>query len=501
MLKNLFDIKGVGSILVTPWIWRLLRLASLALLLVMAAYGWHHHAIPGVQVRDPLMYTNLATYFFWVLWMMGVVFIALFFGRAWCTVCPLGWLNGLFARIGLKLPLPAALRNFFPVTVVLVALQLAVYFLAIHRFPDFTAHLLALMLLFAVLAGLLFRKRAFCTLFCPAGAVFGLYARVAPFQLRVNDPDICAGCESKSCISGGSVWKRFSLGRGVLFWRGERPDCPVDLVPVEIDDSAACTLCLHCAQNCENRNILLGSRPWLGDLERGRLAPSETLFFLVLLGMLTANFSKVYIDLREAIFWAPQQAALLLGWGEGGFSLLATLWVTLVFPLLLVLPGYLVLRLGDLRSETLAGTLPPSLSPPEEMPQPQVGFWTRLGQLLLPMIPLVLAAHVVLAVVKLNAKGGYFPFVLQDPTGVRSYLAMNVMQTVRAPGVLISLDLLKWLALALVAGGYLLALAAMRRVGRKAPGGARGYHAAAFVGITLVATLYAATVIRWLFIR
>jgi len=498
MLKNLFEIKGVGRLLLAPWVWRLVRLAALALLLVMAAYGWHHHAIPGVPVRDPLMYTNLATYFFWVLWMMGVVFIALFFGRAWCAVCPLGWLNGLFARIGLKLPLPAALRNFFPVTVVLVALQLAVYFLAIHRFPDFTAHLLVLMLLFAVFAGLLFRKRAFCTLLCPAGAVFGLYARVAPFQLRVNDPDICSGCESKSCIAGGSVWRRFTLGRGVLFWRGERPDCPVDLVPAEIDDSAACTLCLHCAQNCENRNILIGSRPWLGDLEGGRLAPSESLFFLVLLGMLTANFSKVYVDLREAIFWLPQQAALLLGWGEGGFYLLATLWVTLAFPLLLVLPGYLVLRLGDLRSETLSEAPSPLLSS-QEAARP--GLWSQLGQLLLPMIPLVLAAHVVLAVVKLNAKGGYLPFVLQDPTGVRSYLAMNVMQTVRAPGVLIPLDVLKWLALALLVAGYLLALTGIRRVGRRTSGDARGFNAAGIVGVTLVAALYVATVIRWLFIR
>ena len=39
-----------------------------------------------------------------VVWIMGVVFVAALFGRGWCTVCPLGWLNGLFARIGLKLP-------------------------------------------------------------------------------------------------------------------------------------------------------------------------------------------------------------------------------------------------------------------------------------------------------------------------------------------------------------------------------------------------------------
>lgn len=503
VLKNLFAIKGLGRVLLTPWVWRLVRLTGLALLLVMAASGWHHHAIPGVKVRDPLMYTNLATYFFWVLWIMGVVFIALFFGRAWCSVCPLGWLNGIFSRIGLKLPLPAWLHNFLPVTVTLVTLQLAVYFFAVHRFPDYTARLLALMLLLTVASGLLFRKRAFCSLLCPAGAVFGLYARVAPFQLRVKDPDLCAACASKSCTSGGSVWKRFSLGRGVFYWRGDRPDCPADLVPAAIEESSVCTLCLHCAQNCENRNILLGTRPWLGDLERGRLAPSETFFCLVLLGMLTANFSKVYVELREAIFWVPQQSALLLGWGESGFYLLATLWVTLAFPLLLLLPGYLALRFGEMRSETLSAGPPPGLPPEGASAVPREGFWSLLGRLLLPMIPLVLAAHVVLAVVKLNAKGGYFPFVLQDTSGVRSYLAMNVMNTVRAPGVLIPLDILKWLVLAMVAGGYLLALAAARKIGRRPAerGGAPGSATAAGIGVTLVAALYVATVIQWLFIR
>jgi hypothetical protein len=500
MLKNLFEIRGLGRILLSAWTWRLVHLLCLVLLLVMAAYGWRHHAIPGVPVKDPLMYTNLATYFFWVLWIMGVVFVALLFGRGWCSVCPLGWLNGLVSRFGLKLALPGWLGNFVPVTLTLVALQLAVYFLAVHRYPDLTASLLALMILLAVLAGLLFRKRAFCTLLCPAGAVFGLYARVAPFQLRVADPDVCACCESRDCISGKSLWRRFTLGRGVFFWETRRPDCPVDLVPAAIEDSATCTLCLHCARNCEKGNILLGRRPWLEDLGKGGLSPSETLFFLVLFGMLTANFSKVYVELREAIFWVPQKISLQLGWEAGGFYLLAALWVALVLPLLLMLPGYLALRLSELTADVADPAAFDVRRPAAGSP---AGFWTIMGRLALPFIPLVLAAHVVLAVVKLNAKGGYLPYVLADPTGVRSYLAMNVMHTVQAPGVLIPLDVLKWIVLTLVAGGYLLSLAAARRAGRGLYGGrsAKGYLAASAIGVSLVASLYGAIVIRWLFIR
>lgn len=498
MSKNLFNIKGLGPILRSGWTWRLIRLGALVLMMAMAAYGWRHHAIPGVPVKDPLMYTNLANYFFWVLWIMGVVFVALFFGRAWCAVCPLGWINGLVSRFGLKLPVPGWLSNFVPVTTTLVVLQLAVYFLAVHRYPDYTASLLALMIVLAVLAGLLFRKRAFCSLLCPAGAVFGLYARVAPFQLRAADPEVCASCETRDCIAGTSLWRRFALGRGVFFWHSRRPDCPVDLVPAEIEDSAACTLCLYCARNCAKGNIILGRRPWLDDLGKKGLPASETFFFLVLLGMLTANFSKVYVDLREAIFWVPQNAAQILGWESAGFYLLATFWVTLALPLFLMLPGYLVLRLFEFKSDIAEPASFDEGHPAAE----SIDFWPLLGRLALPFIPLVLSAHVVLAVVKLNAKGAYLPYVLRDPTGVKSYLAMNVMHTVPAPGVLVSLDVLKWIVLALLGGGWLVSLAAARRAGHRLYGhAAAGYLAASAFGVSMLAGLYGAVVIRWLFIR
>lgn len=503
-MRDLLAVRWLRRLLLSPWFWRVMRLAALGVLLAMIAWGWHRHGIPGVSVKDPLMYTNLATHLFWVWWMMGVVFVALLLGRSWCAVCPVGWLNELISRLGLQRPLPRWLNNFVPVTLTLVALQLAVYFFAIHRYPDYTAILMALMLLLAVLVGLVFRKRAFCSLLCPAGAVLGLYARVAPFQLRVKDAAVCAGCAGKECVSGGRAWSRIALGRAILYWHGHRRDCPVELVPTELRHSAECQLCLHCAQNCPNDNLLLGRRSWLADLVPGGLSASESFFFLVLMGMMTANFSKVYVDLREAIFWMPQQAAALLGWQAGGYFLLATLWVTLVLPVLLLLPGLLVLKLGGIRIAD-GGPEPPSpanvqrLSVPVQGP----GFWASLGMLALPCIPLVLTAHLVLALVKVNAKAAFLPYVLRDPTGVQSYLAMNVMQLVPQPGLLIPLDILKWLILLLLLSGFGVSLLAAKRVAGRLEGvfSIRVYLGAAGLGVGLVGSLYVATVIRWLFIR
>ncbi|TRO81276.1 4Fe-4S binding protein [Desulfuromonas acetexigens] len=500
MLRNLLQWRGLGALLLSPWPLRLCRLGLFALLLGMLAWGWHQHAIPGVAVPDPLMYGNLTTQLFWVWWMFAVVLLALFFGRAWCAVCPVGWLNEVMARFGLARPLPGWLDNFVPVTLTLVLLQLAVYLFAIHRYPDYTARLIGLMLLLALLLGLVFRKRAFCSLFCPAGAVLGLYARIAPWQLRVADEAVCAGCAGRECVSGGRHWTRLSLGSAVLYWHGRRRECPVDLLPPEVRDSSACQLCLQCARNCPHQNLCLGGRGWLADLVPGSLSVSENFFLLVLLGLLTANFTKFYVELRETIFWLPEQAAALLGWETAGYYLLATLWVTLALPVLLLLPGWLLLKLGRLRFD-------PQAEPPAAAGLPvakeEPGFRAGLGALALPCLPLLLAAHLVMGLVKVNAKAGFLPYALQDPSGVKSYLAMNVMQLAPPPGILIPLDLLKWLVLAILLAGFAGALLAVRRMADRLGilSSSRFGQGAAGLVVLCCGALYIGTVVQWLFLR
>ncbi|GEM_PF-1190114 len=509
MLKNVLNIPFLGAIIRSPWTWRLLRLAMLGLLLVMIAYGWHQHAIPGVDVRDPLMYTNFTTFNLWVFWMMGMVVVALFLGRSWCTVCPVGWLNGLLSRFGLRREMPSWLANFVPVTLVLVVLQLLVYFLSIHRYPDYTAVLLAWMVILAIVAGLIFRRRSFCLLLCPAGAVFSLYARLAPWQLRVREQDVCAGCQDKPCISTDLVWKEASLDGLSLNWRTRSEGCPVALVPAEINDSAECTLCLNCVQNCCNDNVTLGFRGWPADLRQGGLRPGETLFFLVLLGMLTANFAKVYVDLREAIFWLPQNLALSLGWDTAGFYPLAMVWIGLIFPLLLLVPGLLIYLVGQIKVSTLDSE--PCCVGNDTAGKDAAaaysfsGFMSLLGRLALPLLPLVLTAHLILAVVKLNAKFAYLPLALQDPSGVKSYLAINVMQTLSPPGVIVSLDILKWAIVVLLVVGFFLSAFAAWTVAKTENKGQqtidRPFFVAVLVTLVILSGFYGSTVIEWLFVR
>ena len=495
-MKNLLDIPVIGPFLRSPWPWRLLRPALLVLLLAMIALGWNQHAIPAVPARDPLMYTNFATYLFWVLWIMGVVFVAALFGRGWCTVCPLGWMSGLITRFGLRLELPGWLQGFLPVTVVLITLQLSVYLTALHRFPDYTAMLLALMVVMAVLLGLIFRRRSFCLLLCPAGTVFGLYARLAPLELRVKSETVCADCLAKPCIATEPVIKRATLGSKAVTWRSRPEGCPVALVPAEISDSSACTLCLNCVRTCCNDNIRISPRRFWADITPTGLGTSESLFFLALLGLLSANFAKVHVTLREAIFWLPEHGAQLLGWGAGGFYPLAVAWVTLLFPLLLLLPGLAVWMLLQVKVDVVGESQPPAL------PTGKVRLWPVLGRQAMALLPLIMTAHVVLALVKFNAKLGYLPLVLQDPSGVKSYLALSVMRTIPSPGVLISLDLLKWLIAAVLFIGTAASVWACRNVAVTADGRTdRAFMAGSVVSVLVLAALYGAVVFEWLFVR
>jgi hypothetical protein len=128
-----------------------------------------------------------------------------------------------------------------------------------------------------------------------------------------------------------------------------------------------------------------------------------------------------------------------------------------------------------------------------------------LGRLVLPLLPLVLSAHLALAVVKLNAKLGFLPLVLQDPSGVKSFLAINIMQTLSPPGALVPLDILKWLVVALLVAGLVLSILASRILAKAAEKGQQRmdipFFAAALMTLIVLSGFYGSTVLEWLFVR
>jgi len=109
-----------------------------------------------------------------------------------------------------------------------------------------------------------------------------------------------------------------------------------------------------------------------------------------------------------------------------------------------------------------------------------------------------LGAHAALALVKLNAKAAYLPYLFYDPTGASTYLAIHASRLLPVPDLLLPLALLRWLALGCLALGV---LGGVREFGRSrgTPGG--GVALALYAGsFAAVAGLLGATLVHWLFL-
>ncbi|MEW6487649.1 MAG: hypothetical protein AB1578_07015, partial [Thermodesulfobacteriota bacterium] len=166
-------------------------------------------------------------------------------------------------------------------------------------------------------------------------------------------------------------------------------------------------------------------------------------------------------------------------------------------PILAVLgPGWV--------ASLLAGAAGRSVGPPDAgvRPPPRRGVREARGApgrgaLLPAFVGLVLGAHAALALVKLNAKASYVPYLFYDPTGAATYLAIHVSRLLPVPDLLVPLSVLRWLALGCLALGV---AAAVREVAgawrRAAPGPSLWLHA---LGVAGAGALLGGALIHWLF--
>ncbi len=264
---------------------------------------------------------NFAIIFVWIAWWsaLKLVFIP-FGGRSWCAVCPIPmpgeWLQrgGILASSGKGMRLgkrwPKALRG---------AWLQAGGFLLIGVFgaltltsPQVTGFVLLGIFLLALLLGVVFERRAFCSYLCPIGGFSGLYAQAGPVEVRVKDPEACAAHAEKTCYTV----------------------CPWGQYPLALKTSTACGLCMECLRACPTDNLAVNLRPWGSDLGAGTRHRLDGAFLgLVML-------ASALID--SAIFLGPwgqlKLAAYQIGspqwWGFAGAFLVLGL---------VLLPGLFVL--------------------------------------------------------------------------------------------------------------------------------------------------------------
>jgi ferredoxin len=450
--------------------------------LALVALAWGRDAIPGVPELHPRLYTHATTLLFWVFWFMGLVFAVPVAGRAWCGVCPLGFVADLVGRRGLGLRWPRWVASGAGTVVLFLFGVGAVVLGEVHKSPHRTAVFVGATVALALLASGVFRRSAFCRGLCPVGGVLHLYSRHAPVAIRPRDPSVCGRCTENGCVSTRGEWRRWDVGNLVVQRRVYGGGCPVALYPPDMDPGA-CLLCLRCVRDCPRGNlgVYWGRKAEARDLDRAR-----SVLLVLVMGLVTVALLRTWPDARLAL--TPGVAP---PWWA------AALWLGVALPGLLAFgPAVLGAAGGWLRGGPVEG--PGEGSSPAAQRgtrEPRAGLGSVARPFLAAFVGVTLGAHAAVALVKLNAKAAYLPYLLYDPTGAATYLAIYVSGVLPVPDLLVPLPVLRWLASGCLAVGVVGGVRELARAWRDGKEGRSAYA----VSFAAVSALLGAALVHWLF--
>lgn len=293
----------------TPWLLVALRMASVALFLLVVAAGFFGTPVPG---------QNAATLLTWNLWWTAVIFSVFLFGSAWCAICPWDTLAGWLVRRrvwgrgsisgSLELSVPSSLRGVWVATAAFLFLSWLELGFGLTVDPYATAVLALVMVLVATLSMAVFRRKAFCRHFCPVGRTIGAYSQLAPVALRPRQPAVCDGCTTLECYHGTQ--------------RVE--PCPTSLVMGRLRENTYCTSCGNCTQSCPHHNVGWRLRPPSQEaMIEARSHWDEAWFMLALLSVTLFHGVTMLPPWEEAVrsiaLWLGGSGRLIPGFTVGMF--------------------------------------------------------------------------------------------------------------------------------------------------------------------------------------
>jgi len=147
-----------------PFVFQLITLLAFFLLIIVGLSANTENLAFAKILRN----TNLANLIVWSYWWPFIIVGAVFFGRIWCTVCPVELVTSLSARIGFKRKIPRWIKSGWVITIFyVIILYIGVHTLSIHRVPFRMAIYLSILFILAIFVGIVFEKNTFCAYVCP----------------------------------------------------------------------------------------------------------------------------------------------------------------------------------------------------------------------------------------------------------------------------------------------------------------------------------------------
>lgn len=348
------------------------------------------------SLTGTLRNTNLAALVAWSLWWPLVIIAAVIAGRVWCQVCPMELVNSLASRIGLRRKVPRFVASGWGSGLFYALVLLGfIRTLQAHRDPGRMAILFLFLFGSAVIAGLVFEKRAFCNHFCPVGRLLGLYACSAALEWRVRDGRVCRDCRTKDCVEPGNAYRL--TGRS----------CTSGLYPAALKDNRDCLVCTQCRKVCPSDNLRWSPRRPMADLRAGFRLRSVELFLLILVsGLVVWELGEEWKPVEKALGSVPAALNSWLGLSGEAANFVQALCLFVVLPAgLYLIPGLM----GKWSSRT-------SL----------LDSAKAFGAVFLPVVAI---GHLVKAVIRITSRLPYYPLAFNDPLGyatARGILAGDV---------------------------------------------------------------------------
>lgn len=189
----------------------------------------------------------------WSFWEPVLVFSFLFFGRLWCTICPLATVAGFFQRhLSLGRPVPPWMKKYgiFFGSLGLVAIIASEHLFHMTKAPFHSGILLLVLFAGAILFAVIYHRQVWCRFLCPLGLWGGAFAPMSILQLRAN-PSVCSTrCTTQECSKGD----------------GKRPGCPTLHHPLYSSDCHNCKMCFDCLSLCPHDSPKVYARPPLEAL-------------------------------------------------------------------------------------------------------------------------------------------------------------------------------------------------------------------------------------------
>ena len=232
--------------------------AALTLITMVMIYIVILTSVFGTKVSG----RNLGVLLMWAIWLFALVaLITPFFGRFWCTICPLPFFGDLIQRksffnplkgktkkynnkfSGLFLKWPEWLKNDW--LRLIVFLLLATFSTTLVATPIVSGLAVLMLMIVPTLMSGIWELRAFCRYVCPVSVFVGPFSRMSTLSLRNKSQDVCDQCKPHYCENGNTNG-----------WA-----CPYGLNVGKIRENSDCGLCLECLRSCSYNNVSLYTRP------------------------------------------------------------------------------------------------------------------------------------------------------------------------------------------------------------------------------------------------